>query len=177
MHVDSSMLYLNQTFNDETWRKVSQDIRFRQALSHAINRQEIIDSVYYGMAGMPVVSVGEENAAYDVDAANALLDEMGMTEKDADGFRMVDGKPFSILMEHGAHAPDLEPVAELVAEQLKDVGINLQVKRIDPQLWDQRILANELQATMFWGHDQGWDSDYSGSDSFNRSGRPVAPVA
>ncbi|MFZ1769045.1 MAG: ABC transporter substrate-binding protein [Caldilinea sp.] len=171
MHVDSSMLYLNQTFNDETWRKVAQDIRFRQALSHAIDRQEIIDSVYYGLAEMPMVSVGEENATYDVDAANALLDEMGMTERDANGMRMVDGKPFSILLEHGAHAPDLESVAELVSEQLKDVGIDLQVKRIDPQLWDQRNLANELQATMFWGHDQGWDSDYTGSDSFNRTAR------
>ena len=46
MHVDSSMLYLNQTFNDETWRTISQDIRFRQALSHAINRQEIICLLY-----------------------------------------------------------------------------------------------------------------------------------
>ncbi|HRA65393.1 MAG TPA: ABC transporter substrate-binding protein [Caldilinea sp.] len=171
MHVDSSMLYLNQTFNDETWRKVAQDIRFRKALSHAIDRQEIIDSVYYGLAEMPMVSVGEENSTYDVDAANALLDEMGMTERDANGMRMVDGKPFSILLEHGAHAPDLESVAELVSEQLKDVGIDLQVKRIDPQLWDQRNLANELQATMFWGHDQGWDSDYTGSDSFNRTAR------
>lgn len=174
MHVDSSALFLNQTFNDETWRKVSQDIRFRQALSHAINRQEIIDSIYYGMASFPLVSVGEENSTYDVAAANALLDEMGMTEKDADGFRMVDGKPFSILLEHGAHAPDLEPVAELVAEQLKEVGINLQVKRIDSQLWGQRELANELQATMFWSHDQNGDSDYSGSNSFRRTGRQWA---
>ena len=79
-----------------------------------------------------------------------------MTERDANGMRMVDGKPFSILLEHGAHAPDLEPVAELVAEQLKAVGIDLQVKRIDPTLWGQRHDANELQATMFWSHDAGW---------------------
>jgi len=174
MHVDSSLLYLNQTFNDETWRKLAQDIRFRQALSLAINRDEIIESVYYGFANKPLVSVGEEFSQYDVDRANALLDEIGLTERDANGMRMVDGQPFSILLEHGAHAPDLEPVAELVAEQLKEVGIDLQVKRIDPQLWEQRILANELQATMFWGHDQGWDSDYSGSDSFRRTGRAWA---
>ncbi len=174
MHVDSSTLFLNQTFEDETWRKVSQDIRFRQALSLAINRDEIIESVYYGFAEKPLVSVGEEFSQYDVAKANALLDEMGMTERDANGMRMVDGKPFSILLEHGAHAPDLEPVAELVSEQLKEIGIDLQVKRIDPQLWDQRILANELQATIFWSHDQGWDSDYSGSDSFRRTGRAWA---
>ncbi|MCB0050309.1 MAG: hypothetical protein KDE24_12290, partial [Caldilinea sp.] len=174
MHVDSSNLFLNQTFEDETWRKVSQDIRFRQALSLAINRDEIIESVYYGFAEKPLVSVGEEFSQYDVAKANALLDEMGMTERDANGMRMVDGKPFSILLEHGAHAPDLEPVAELVSEQLKEIGIDLQVKRIDPNLWTQRQDANELQATMFWSHDQGWDSDYSGSDSFRRTGRAWA---
>lgn len=173
MHVDSSILYLNQTFNDETWRKLAQDLRFREALSLAINRQEIIESVYYGFASAPSVSVGEEFSQYDVDRANALLDEIGLTERDADGFRMVDGAPFSILLEHGAHAPDLEPVAELISEQLKEVGINLQVKRIDPTLWGERTDANEIQATVFWGHDQGWDSDYSG-ETMDRVGRAWA---
>jgi peptide/nickel transport system substrate-binding protein len=170
MHVDSSILYLNQTFPDETWRKVAQDLRFRQALSLAIDRDEIIESIYYGFASKPLVSVGEEFSQYDVARANALLDEMGLTERGANGMRMVDGKPFSILLEHGAHAPDLAPVAELVSEHLKDVGIDLQVKQIDPALWGQRLTANEIVATMFWGHDQGWDSDYSG-DAMNRVGR------
>lgn len=170
MHVDSSGLFLNQTFNDETWRKVAQDVRFRQALSLAINRDEIIEAVYYGFASKPLVSVGEEFSEYNVEKANALLDEMGMTERDANGMRMVDGQPFSILLEHGAHAPDLEPVAELVAEQLKSVGIDLQVKRIDPTLWGQRRDANELQATMFWSHDQGWGNGY-GSGVFDLTGR------
>lgn len=172
MHVDSSILYFNMTYDDETWRKVTQDLRFRQAVSLAIDRDEIIESVYYGFASKPLVSVGEEFSQYDVARANALLDEMGMTERDANGFRMVDGKPFTILVEHAAHAPDIAPVSELLAEQLKAVGLNLQVKRIDPQLWGQRILANEMQATVFWGHDQGWDSDYSGSEgAANRSFR------
>ncbi|MFN3981679.1 MAG: ABC transporter substrate-binding protein [Caldilinea sp.] len=170
MHVDSSILYLNQTFPDETWRKVAQDIRFRQALSLAIDRDEIIESVYYGFASKPLVSVGEEFSQYDVARANALLDEMGLTERGANGMRMVDGQSFSILLEHGAHAPDLAPVAELVSEHLKDVGIDVQVKQIDPTLWGQRLDANEIMATMFWGHDQGWDSDYSGN-AMNRVGR------
>lgn len=165
MHVDSSVLFLNQTFDNPTWQKLAQDVRFRQALSHAINREEIIESVYYGFAGLPLNTVGEANATYDVEKANALLDELGMTERDSDGFRLdPDGQPFSILVEHGAHAPDLEPIAELLAAQMKEVGINLQIKRIDGQLWDQRQNANELQATVFWAHDQGWDDDRLGTN-------------
>lgn len=160
MHVDSSTLFLNQTFDNEVWQQLAQDVRFRKALSHAINRDEIIESIYYGFASYPVKTVGEANSTYDPDQANALLDELGMTERDADGFRMgPDGQPFSILVEHGAHAPDLEPVAELLTEQMKEVGINLQIKRIDPQLWGQRNNANELQATVFWAHDQNGDND------------------
>lgn len=164
MHVDSSILYLNQTFENETWRQLAQDLRFRQALSLAVNRQEIIDSIYYGFASLPLVSVGEEFSQYDVERANALLDELGMTERDGEGYRLApDGSNFTILLEHAAHAPDLEPVAELLTEQLREVGIRIQIKRIDSQLWSERLDANELQATVFWGHDQGWDSDYSGN--------------
>ncbi|RIK44278.1 MAG: ABC transporter substrate-binding protein [Chloroflexi bacterium] len=163
MHVDSSMIRLNQTFDDPTWRQLAQDVRFRQALSLALDRQEIIDSIYYGFASLPLVSVGEEFSQRDLERANALLDELGMTERDADGFRLSpEGQPFSILLEHGAQAPDLEPVAELVAEHLKDVGLNVQVRRIDASLFGQRNNANELQMSVGWSHDQGWDSDWTG---------------
>ncbi|HRW05464.1 MAG TPA: ABC transporter substrate-binding protein [Caldilineaceae bacterium] len=160
MHVDSSTIFLNMTYDDPVWQSVVQDVRFRQALSHAIDRDEIIESIYYGFASYPDQTVGAENATYDVELANSLLDEMGMTERDADGFRMApDGSPFTMLVEHGAHAPDLEPIAELLSEQMKDVGINFQIKRIDSQLWGQRRDANELQATVFWAHDQNGDND------------------
>lgn len=163
MHVDSSTLMLNQTFDDPVWQEVVRDVRFRQALSHAINRDEIIESIYFGFASYPAVSVGEENSTYDVDMANALLDEIGMTERDGEGFRLSpSGADFAILLEHGAHAPDLEPVAELLAEHLGDVGIRVQVKRIDSSLWGDRNAANELMATVFWSHDQGWGDGYTG---------------
>ena len=160
MHVDSSTIFLNQTFDNPVWQQLAQDVRFRQAISHAINRDEIIESIYYGFASYPVATVGEENSTYDVDKANALLDELGLTERDADGFRLdPEGQPFAILVEHGAHAPDLEPISELLTEQMKAVGINFQIKRIDSQLWGQRQTANELQATVFWAHDQNGDND------------------
>ena len=49
-----------------------------------------------------------------------------------------------------------------MAAQLKEVGIKVNVKRIDSTLWGNRNSANELQATVFWTHDQGWDSGYTG---------------
>ena len=171
MHVDSSGLRLNQTYSDTVWQQIAGDVRFRKAVSHAINRQEIIDSIYFGYASLPLTTVGEENATYDVNLANKLLDEMGLDKKDANGIRLrPDGAPLTILLEHGAHAPDLAPVAEIVQTNLRDVGIDMQVKQIDSSLWGQRWNNNEIQATVMWSHDQGWANDGT-SGNVDRAGR------
>ncbi len=176
MHVDSSALHLNQTFTNTEqaadWAKYSQDPRFRKALSMAINRPEIIETIYYGFASLPLRDVGDEASQYDPDAANALLDEVGLANKDASGMRLAsDGKPLTLLLEHGAHAPDLSPIAEIVAEDLKKVGINVLVKKIDPQLWGTRMGNNDIMATMFWTHDVGWGGGVGLNEALQRAGR------
>ncbi len=178
MHVDPVSLRFNQTFEDPQWQKVAQDIRFRQAASLAINRQEIIDSIYYGYASMPLDTVGEEFSAFDPDKANALLDEMGLTKKDADGYRLYpDGKVIDILLEQGAQAPDITPVADLVSQYMKTIGIKVTVKTIDNNLWGQKDgAANQLQSTVMWSHDVGWDSDITGGNVSRAGGAWAAWV-
>src|SRR5690606_33675050 len=90
--------YLNLTYDDETWRSVVGDVRFRRALSLAINRDEIIEQFYQGeFARLPEES---NPADYDPDAANALLDEMGMTQRDDAGYRRApNGSEFLIPFE------------------------------------------------------------------------------
>ena len=179
MHVDSSALFLNQTFTNTEqaadWAKYSQDAKFRKALSMGINRTEIIETIYFGYASLPLRDVGEDASKYDVDAANALLDEIGLTNKDADGMRLAsDGKPLTILLEHGAHAPDLALVAEIVGEDLKKIGINMQVKKIDPTLWGTRRGANDLMSTMFWTHDNGWGGGVGLNEALGDAGEAWA---
>lgn len=170
MHVDSSSLWLNQTYDDPVWQEISQDVRFRQAVSLALNRDEMIESLYYGFASLPELTVGSEQYQRDLDEANALLDEMGLDQMDSEGYRLrPDGERLTIQLEHGAHAPDLSPAAELVAEHLREVGIEVQVKTMEATLWAQRRDANELQATVFWAHDQGWDNNWT-SDTIQRAG-------
>jgi peptide/nickel transport system substrate-binding protein len=152
-HVDPTALFFNMTYKDDNWRTVVNDIRFRQAVTQGINRQEIIDTVYFGFA-QPVTLVPGE---FDAAKANALLDEMGMT-KNADGLRQgPDGKVFTILFEHGAHAPDIAQVADLVATQLKNnLGLDVQVKQLEASLWGTRQAANELQMTCIWDVQPMW---------------------
>jgi len=116
-------------------------------------------------------TVGEEFSQFDVEKANKLLDEIGITNKDADGYRQYeDGTVIEILLEHGAHAPDLAPVADLTAQYLKAIGIKVTVKQIDSSLWGTKNAANEIQATVMWSHDIGWGNDVS-SGSIGRAGQ------
>jgi len=160
MHVDSSNIMMNQTFDDKNWQKVVQDLRFRQALSLAQNRQEMIDNVYYGYASVSAETVDPALAKQDLAKANALLDDMGLTKKDAEGYRLYpDGSPMNILLENGQEAPDLAPVAELVASNAKKIGVKITVKPIDSTLRGTKSAANQLQMWVMWSHDIGWDND------------------
>jgi peptide/nickel transport system substrate-binding protein len=152
MHVTPTDVFLNLTYEDETWRQVVRDLRFRKALNLAINKDEIIDSIYYGFAEPSIM----QDSTYDLEEANRLLDEMGM-KKGSNGIRTApDGSKFSILFEVGAQAPDIVPLTELFVEFWRDLGLDVSMKRIDSTLWGTRLSANEIQATVIWTHTPLW---------------------
>ncbi|MGI6705849.1 MAG: ABC transporter substrate-binding protein [Clostridia bacterium] len=146
LHRTDNDAYLNLTNADPVWRKVVQDVRFRQALNLALDRKDICDTVYYGFA----VPSTRQADAVDLDEANRLLDEMGM-KKGADGYRVgPDGKRFSIPFEVQPARPGIVPSAELIAEQWSQLGLDVSVKQIEGGLLSTRNSANELKATIFW---------------------------
>ncbi|NLA52481.1 MAG: ABC transporter substrate-binding protein, partial [Alcaligenaceae bacterium] len=119
MHVTPTDIFLNLTYEDPVWRQVVRDVRFRQALNYAIDKEEIIDSIYYGFAEASQMIPSE----YDPDKANQLLDEMGLDKRDAQGFRLgPDGKRFTINFEIQNVAPDIVPFTELIVEFWLNVG-------------------------------------------------------
>lgn len=148
MHLTPTDIFLNLTYDDPVWREVVNDLRFRQALNYAIDRDEVIDTLYFGFADPSEVI----DSTFNLEKANALLDDMGM-KKGADGFRIgPNGKRFSIPFEVQAAAPDIVPLAELLTEMWKEIGIHVTVKTIDGTLWSTRNTANELQASIIWTH-------------------------
>ena len=152
-HVDPTALWLNYTFDDPVWREVTGNLEFRRALNMSINRQEIIDSIYFGLAELPQLVP----SVYDVDEANRILDSIGMDKRDDDGFRLSPGgQPFSIPIETANHAPDIIPVSELLVEHIKDVGIRATLNVIEGSLVGQRAAANELQASVVWAVQPMW---------------------
>ena len=144
---DSRMFHLNLTFADPTWREVTWDSRFRNAVMLAIDSDDLINAIYYGQASLPTIAPSD----YDVDAANALLDDMGMTERDADGNRLSpSGQPFSIMIEVGAGGGDYSDPAPFFVDYLGDIGIKADFRNIDPALVGERRASNEMQAGINW---------------------------
>jgi peptide/nickel transport system substrate-binding protein len=165
MHVDSSNIFINETYDDKNWQAMSQDIRFRQAVSLSMNRQEMIDNVYYSYASISKETVDPAYAKYDVAAANKLLDDMGLTKKDADGNRLyADGTPINIVFTNGQEAPDMTPICDLIVANLKKIGIKVTLKAVSSTLRSTMNDANQVQMWIMWSRDQGWDngkSDYA----------------
>jgi peptide/nickel transport system substrate-binding protein len=146
LHRTAVTAFLNLTYNDPVWRQVVHDVRFRKALNLAMDKAEVADTVYYGYAKPADVT----DPTHDVEEANRLLDEMGMT-KDAEGFRLgPDGKRFSLPIEYAPNSTDNAPVTELLVDYWKQLNLDVTSKQIDAQLQASRNAANELQVTEAW---------------------------
>lgn len=153
MHVTPADVFLNLTYDDPVWRQVVRDVRFRQALNMAIDREEIIDTIYYGFADLPTHVPSD----FDPERANQLLDEMGLDQRDKQGFRIgPDGKTFEVPFEVAPHDADMIPVAQLITEYWNNVGVKTSMKQIDGGLWGTRNAANELKASIVWVHKPLW---------------------
>ena len=119
----------NQTCRDPVLRKIFRDIRFRQALSVAINRQEINQSIFFGLGipGQLTISpfatkwykeeFGRAYAQYDPREANRLLDEMGLKWDKDDRWRLrSDGNKLTIVCHFTEVEAPTGGVCELVRE-------------------------------------------------------------
>ena len=156
-------LYPNLTANDPEWRKLMRDVRFRRALSLAIDREELNQVVYIGLAKpsnntiMPRSELFKPEYAtkwadYDPKLANKLLDEVGLTKKDSQGFRLLpNGRPATIVVEHASEETEDNDTLALIADNWKKIGIKMLSK---PQTRDNlrlRTSSGEALMTAFAG--------------------------
>ncbi|HHV80532.1 TPA: ABC transporter substrate-binding protein [bacterium] len=146
--VETGYVCLNQSHKDPVWRKIVGDVRFRRALSMAINRKEIINTVYLGLA-VPSTLVP---STYDPVKASQLLDQMGLNKRDSEGWRLgPDGKRFEIPFEVPQLMGFEAPMTEMVIDFWKKVGIYATMKTVSFELWDQLGASNEIRASIHWG--------------------------
>ena len=155
----------NRTHEDEVLREIFSDVRFNRAMSLAMNRDEINEIVYLGqgtpMQGVPaepktVAFVTDEqlnsDIAYDTATANALLDEMGLTDSDGDGTReRPDGKPLVIRLVYSSQGVPVK-MMELVRDYWSAVGVRVDLKEVTSDEYRAAGNNNDLDLTT-WKYD------------------------
>ncbi len=123
------------------------DVQVRQALNHAVDKDLIVEAIYGGRAvTLPgplspynnFVNTSLVPYPYDPDRAQALLSEAGWTDSDGDGTLDKDGQPFAFTIDT---LEEWRPLAEAVASQFRDVGIDANVR-----FWDYSVVKPMLQA-------------------------------
>jgi peptide/nickel transport system substrate-binding protein len=113
-------------------KKPWHDVKVRQAINHAINRQDVIDRVFGGNAdwssvvapGYGEYPISQDDLknnwqAYDVDKARTLMQEAGF----ADGFK-VELQVFTATA-------DTQQIAQIIQQQLKDIKVELKLRPLE----------------------------------------------
>ena len=181
---------INVTHPDLEKRAVFGDLRFRQAMSVAMNRDEINEVAFLGLGEAkqyvgfsPEPSfISDEMKQYyrqfDPDLAKQLLDEIGVVDKDGDGARdLPNGKKLVINLQFATQGIPAE-VVELVAQHWTNVGVETTAKEVTPDEYRSAQSANQLDV-MMWkvsqplaiilGNPELWNPPFSNYFS-NRNG-------
>ena len=159
---EKPVLSFNLTHKDLDKRALFNDIRFRRAMSIAIDRGEMIETTFLG-EGVPaqytawgastVSFITPEQLAvdtqYDVAAANKLLDATGAVDVDGDGIReLPNGKPLAININFATQGgPASAP--EIISANWAAVGIKTSSKEVTTDEFRAAQSANELDVSMW----------------------------
>ncbi len=123
------------------------DVRVRQAMNYAVDKDLIIEAIYGGRAvALPgplspynnFVNKSLEPYAYNTEEALALLADAGWTDSDGDGTLDKDGQPLSFTIDT---LEEWRPLAEAVAGQFREIGIDANVR-----FWEVSVVRPMLQA-------------------------------
>ncbi|MDP4002920.1 ABC transporter substrate-binding protein [Methylobacterium sp. NEAU K] len=133
-------LYPNLTTVDPGWRALNRDVRYRQALSLAIDRRTLNNTLLFGLGTEGNDTILSEsalfspelrtlNASYDPARASSLLDAVGLTGRDGSGIRMMpDGRALEIVVDSDGEAENVLDALLLITEFWREVGIRLVTK-------------------------------------------------
>ncbi len=166
-------IYPNLNFADPVWREILRDTRFRRALSLSIDRRMINRALYFGLAKEGAMTAlpaspfyDPENRAawahYDMQAANDLLDEMGLTERRADGIRLLpDGRPMMFMVETAGERQEVENALQITTDTWRDIGVQLVIRPLGRDILRSRVSSGVSMAAVWFGWDNGLPQPYT----------------
>ncbi|MCP5094919.1 MAG: hypothetical protein GY943_05140, partial [Chloroflexi bacterium] len=123
-----------------------QDTRVRQAMTMCTDRQSMVDNILYGRSEVihsyipsvhPLYPEGLTEWPYDVEAANALLDEAGYVDGDGDGIRedAASGAPFAVTLGTTTGNEMRQQLTQIFKENMLECGIDIELYYLPASEW------------------------------------------
>ena len=169
-----------------------QDIKVRQALSYAIDRQGIIDGIVLGLGRIctgPYSDVswaynpGAKRYDYDPEKARRMLQEAGWKQSAATGLLEKDGTPFRFTIMTNQGNNERIRTAEIMQQNLKKLGIEVNLRVMEWQAFLEQIDKRSFDAIILgWGMGRDpdlydiWHSSKTTKGSYNFIGYKNAEV-
>ncbi len=130
------------------------DVRVRQAINHAINKEEIVEGAFYGMAEVaqgPLApktwgwweDVPKATYGYDPQKANKLLDEAGW-KTGADGIREKDGEKLKLVLAYSVGTAT-DVMMPMIQAHLREVGIEAELRLMEWTAYLEFLRAGQNQ--------------------------------
>lgn len=164
--LDPAAIYSHMTFNLSN--PIFQDVRVRQALSHAIPRDLIVKNVLRGVGQPAASSTPPVSWAYnpdvkphefDLEKAKALLDEAGWVDTDGDGIREKGGQKLAFTLHTSAGAKARERIAQIAQFYWKQIGADVTINLAEATTLFGDILENMKFDLIMFGWITGADPD------------------
>jgi ABC-type dipeptide/oligopeptide/nickel transport system permease component/ABC-type transport system substrate-binding protein len=150
---------------DTRWKHdLLNETRFRQALSLAINRRDIIDAEYYGQAEPAQIAPPPDSpyhnarlrnsfTAFDPERASRLLDDLGLTRRDGEGYRVFpDGTRMTFMLNATDYTGD--GPAQFVIDDWARVGVRVILRSRARRLFEQEKMIFEHDFTVWTGESE-----------------------
>ncbi|MEM1220752.1 MAG: ABC transporter substrate-binding protein [Bacteroidota bacterium] len=164
------------------------DAKVRRALAHLVDVNEVIETVFYGLAA-PVVGPIHPSKPYyhkaleainlNIEKASTLLAEAGWEDSDEDGIldKEIDGERVPLKLRYIVNNfPASEQIALLFQENARQAGVELEITAKERAAWVQTVSVREYDiasggyanAPILDDLYQLWHSDSDRPDGFNR---------
>ncbi|MFA6321700.1 MAG: peptide-binding protein, partial [Candidatus Omnitrophota bacterium] len=116
------------------------DVRVRQAINYAVNKEEIVKTIFFGLGEVTTGPFMKDSwaynkdvvpAPYDITQARELLRQAGWVDSDNDGWVDKDGRPFEFTVLVNQGNGERLRAAEMIQRYLKDVGIRMKIRIVE----------------------------------------------
>lgn len=145
-------LVLNQACKDEKYRELFQDIRFRQALSIAVDREKYVELVMDGLVDPQQAAPAEglfgadeewrnKWTEYDVEGAKKFLEEIGLVEGSDGFYDFADGT--DLVLNIMTREENVDKIGEILTKYFEEAGLKTTYKKVDQTLGNEMIAGNE----------------------------------